>query len=74
MFGQVGGLALGVVGGLIGLAVVSVIVSRNAQAPTVISSAGSALAQVIGAAVSPVAGSGGNSFGNIGQTVGGVFA
>jgi hypothetical protein len=39
---------------VIGLAIVAVLVSKNAQTPTVLSSAGSALAGVITAAVSPV--------------------
>jgi hypothetical protein len=47
---------LAIVGGVIGLAVVSVLVSKQAQTPTVLSSAGSALSNVISAAVSPVTG------------------
>jgi len=62
---------IAVIGSIIGLAVVAVLVGRNAQTPAVLSSAGSALARVIGAAVSPVAG-GGNQYGNVGQTIGGM--
>lgn len=39
---------------IIGLAIVAVLVSKNAQTGTVIGNAGTALSQVIGAAVSPV--------------------
>ena len=46
----------GIVGGVIGLAIISVLVSKNAQTPTVLGAAGSALSGVIGAAVSPVTG------------------
>ncbi len=53
---------ISVLAAVIGLAIVAVIVSKNAQTPTVISSAGSALSSVIGAAVSPVTG-GTSSFG-----------
>lgn len=48
--------AIAIVGGVIGLAVISVLVSRQAQTPTVLSAAGSALANVVNAAVSPVTG------------------
>lgn len=57
---------LAIVGGVIGLATLSVLVSRNAQTPAVLGAAGSALSTVIGAAVSPVTGTGmggGNSGG-----------
>lgn len=49
---------LAIVGGIITLAIVSVLVSRNAQTPQVFSAAGGALSNVIGAAVSPVTGAG----------------
>jgi len=49
---------LAIVGGVIGLAIVSVLVSKQAQTPTVLSSAGGALSGVIAAAVSPVTGTG----------------
>ncbi len=61
-----------VVSGIVGLAIVAVIVSRNAQTPAVLQSAGSALASVIGAAVGPVSNSGsGGAFGsnNIGGSL-----
>lgn len=41
---------------VIGLAIVAVLVSKNAQTGTVLTSAGTALSGVIGAAVSPVSG------------------
>lgn len=53
---------IAIVAGVIGLAVVAVIVSRNAQTPTVLTSAGSALSSVINAAVQPVSG---NNLGNL---------
>jgi PRD1 phage membrane DNA delivery len=46
-----------IVAAIIGLAIVAVIVSKNAQTSTVITSGGSALSSVIQAAVSPVSGS-----------------
>lgn len=49
---------LAIVGGVIGLAIVSVLVSKNAQTPQVLGAGGSALANVITAAVSPVTGTG----------------
>lgn len=45
---------------IVGIAIVAVLVSKNANTSGVVSSAGSALAQDIQAAVSPVSG---NSFG-----------
>jgi len=59
---------LAIVGGVISLAIISVLVSRQAQTPQVLGAAGSALSGVIGAAVSPVTGSGagGGGFGGIG--------
>jgi len=51
-----------IVSGVIGLAIVAVIVSKNAQTGTVLTSGGSALASVIGAAVAPVAGDSATSF------------
>lgn len=52
--------AVAIVAGLIGLAIVAVIVSQRAQTSAVIGSAGSALSSVIGAAIAPVSG---NTFG-----------
>jgi hypothetical protein len=49
---------IAIVTGIIGLAIVAVIVSKNAQTPTVITSFGTALSGIIGAAVSPVTSSG----------------
>lgn len=43
---------------IIGVATLSVIVSRNAQTPQVIKSAGDSFAEALGAAVSPVTGGG----------------
>jgi preprotein translocase subunit SecD len=52
------------IAGIIGLAIVAVIVSKNAQTAGVITGAGTALSSVISAAVSPVsAGGNTNQFG-----------
>jgi hypothetical protein len=53
---------------IVGVAIVSVLVSRNAQTPTVINAAGSAFSNALSVAVSPVTGSGGNfgGGGNVG--------
>lgn len=48
---------------IIGVAIVAVIVSKNAQTPQVLQAAGQALSTGIGAAVSPV--TGGNSLGTL---------
>jgi len=61
---------ISIVAGVIGLAIVAVIVSQKANTSQVLTGAGSALSSVIGAAVQPVSGS--NTFGSAGQTVGGV--
>jgi len=49
----------GIIAGLIGVAIVAVLVSKNAQTGSVFTSAGQALSGVITAAVAPVSGSGG---------------
>ena len=49
---------IGVLVAIVGVAIVAVIVSKNAQTPQVIKSAGGAFAQIIGAAVGPVSTSG----------------
>lgn len=48
---------------IIGIAILAVLVSRNAQTPQVLQSAGAAFSQSIGAAVAPVTG-GNSSFGS----------
>lgn len=48
---------------LVGVAIVAVLVSRNAQTGSVISAAGQAFAGDLAAAVSPVTGGSGSSFG-----------
>lgn len=53
---KIGGAAVAAIGAFVALAIVAVVVSKNAQTPTVLTSAGQALSQVIGAAVSPVTG------------------
>lgn len=68
--GNIGPAIVTIIAGVIGLAIVAVIVSKNAQTPTVLTSGGTALSSIIGAAVSPVTGS--NNFGAAGQTVQGT--
>jgi hypothetical protein len=52
---EIGGAVLAIVGGIITVAIVSVIVGTKSKAPAAISAAGGALSQVISAAVNPVA-------------------
>ena len=47
---------LAIVGGVLGLAIISVLVSPKAQTSSVLTASGGALSTVIGAAVSPVTG------------------
>jgi hypothetical protein len=62
-----------VVGGIITLAMVAVIVSKNAQTSSVLTGAGTALSSVIGAAVGPVSGtSTTNMVGSSGTPTGGT--
>jgi hypothetical protein len=57
MFGSnIGGAVVAIIAGLVGLAIVAVVLSKNAQTPTIITNAGTALSGVIGAAVAPVSG------------------
>jgi hypothetical protein len=56
--GNIGPGIITVIGGVIGLAVVAVLVSQKAQTPAVLTGAGTALSSVISAAVAPVSGSG----------------
>lgn len=67
---KIGAGFVAIVVGVIGLAMVAVVVSQKAQTSTVLQSGGTALSSIIGAAVAPVSGS--NTFGSTGQTVGGV--
>jgi hypothetical protein len=60
--GSIGPGIVAAVAGIIGLAIVAVIVSKQAQTPQVVQAGGSALSSVISAAVSPVTGST-NAFG-----------
>ena len=53
---QVSSTIIGIVGLLAAVAIVSVLVSKKAQTPQVIQSAGSALGNDLGVAVSPVTG------------------
>jgi hypothetical protein len=68
---KIGPAAVAVVASIIGLAMVAVVLSKNAQTPQVINAAGSALGGIIGQAVAPVSGSGGG-FGGVGSIIGGM--
>ena len=61
---SIGPYTIAVIGSIIGLAVLAVIVSQKANTSAVISSAGSALSGIIGAAVAPVSGGSGSTFGS----------
>lgn len=61
-----------VISGVIGLAIVAVIVAQKAQTSTVLQGAGTALSSIINAAVSPVSGGSGNQFGSTGSGIGGT--
>jgi PRD1 phage membrane DNA delivery len=54
--GEIGKGLLAIVGAIIGLAILSVILSKNAQTPALLQSGAGALARIISAAVTPVAG------------------
>jgi PRD1 phage membrane DNA delivery len=70
--GNIGPTFVIVVGGIITLAMVAVVVSKNANTPAVFTGAGQALSSVIGAAVAPVSGSTGNMIGSSGTPTGGT--
>lgn len=61
---NVGHTVAAVLMGIIGLAIVAVIFSKNAQTPQVFQAFGSAFGQLIGSAVSPVTGAQSAPFGN----------
>ncbi len=63
--GNIGPTFIAVVGGIIGLAIVAVLVSQKAQTAGVLQAGGSALGNIIAEAVKPVT-SGGNQFGSSG--------
>jgi hypothetical protein len=73
---QIGPTALTIVGSIIGLAMLAVVLSQRAATSTVISSSGTALASVIGAAVAPLgagaSNAGATSFGSTANNIAGV--
>jgi len=70
---SIGPTLITVVAGILTLAMVAVIVSKNAQTSTVLQGAGTALSSVIGAAVGPVTGtSTTNMIGSSGSPTGGT--
>lgn len=71
---NIGPTFIAVVSGVIGLAIVAVLVSQNAQTSTVVQGVGTALSSVIGAAVAPVSGSQTNNFGSTGSNATGAIA
>lgn len=70
----IGPATVTVIGLIVGVAIVAVLVSKQAQTPQVFQSVGGALAGVIGAAVSPITGSTSysNMFGSPGNTAAGT--
>jgi hypothetical protein len=58
---------IAIAGGIIGLAALAVLVSRNAQTPQVFTAAGNAFSSIIGAAVAPVTSSGGGFGSSVGS-------
>jgi hypothetical protein len=71
---QIGPTAITIVTSIVGLAMLAVIVSQKASTSTVIQSGGSALAAVIGAAVSPLGtgNAGATNFGSTSNNIGGL--
>lgn len=65
---NIGPVFISVIAGVIGLAIVAVLVAQKAQTSTVIQDAGTALSSVIAAAVAPVSGNSSSSFGTTGET------
>lgn len=63
---SIGAGAVAIVAGIITLAIIAVVLSKNAQTPQVLTGAGTALSSVIGAAVQPVSGTSSNQFGSTG--------
>jgi hypothetical protein len=57
--GSIGPTFIAVLSGIVGLAIVAVLVSKKAQTSQVFQAGGGALAGIIGAAVAPVTSSGG---------------
>lgn len=66
--GSIGPGIITIVVSIIGLAMVAVLISKNAQTPQVLQSGGQALSAIIGAAVQPVTGSS-NLFGSVGSNI-----
>jgi hypothetical protein len=61
---NIGPTFITVLGGIIGLAIVAVLVSKKAATSQVLQGGGAALAGIIKEAVAPVSGSQGNNFGS----------
>lgn len=72
MFGGIGAGTVAVLGAIITLAIVAVVLSKNAQTSQVLQSGGTALSSIINAAVQPVSGGSSNLFGGVGQSIGGI--
>jgi PRD1 phage membrane DNA delivery len=71
---QIGPTAITIITSIVGLAMLAVILSQRANTSTVISSSGSALASVIGAAVAPLGtgNAGATSFSSNSNNIGGI--
>jgi PRD1 phage membrane DNA delivery len=73
--GDTGSKVAAIVGGIIVVAIIAVLVSQNAQTPSVIGAAGQAFGSVLQVAVSPVTG-GSNNMGlpfNVSNLFGGQY-
>jgi hypothetical protein len=68
---NIGPAFITVIGGIIGLAIVAVLVGQKAQTSNVLQAGGTMLSGIIGAAVAPVSG-GSNQFGSTGTSIGGA--
>lgn len=69
---DIGPMFIAVVGGVITLAMIAVVVSKNANTSAVFTGGGQALSSVIAAAVAPVSNSGGGTFGTNSVNSGGT--
>jgi hypothetical protein len=66
---RIGPTFITIITGIIGLAIIAVLVSTRAQTPNVITASGAALANIINAAVQPVTSGGGFGVGNTAQSL-----
>lgn len=72
MFSDLGTALVSVLMAVIGVAIIAVLVSSNAQTAAVLNAGGNAFSGVLGTALSPV--TGGGALGTIGRVAGGILA